>query len=123
MVGAQWVIKMLSLEHEIDEVGDSNQLRNEGVLKVNGLFQRKLEKLRIGATDLVNLGSSKEEDIIPAKKCGIFTIYYSEREPSSLDSNNLKISSFGHLEMILRSSSPVHKRCCHAESHQSSQKP
>jgi FMN phosphatase YigB (HAD superfamily) len=107
MVGAQWVIKMLGLEHEIDEVGDSNQLRNEGVLKVNGLFQRKLEKLRIGATDLVYLGSSKEEDIIPAKKCGIFTIYYSEREPNSLDSNNLKISSFGHLETILRSSSPV----------------
>lgn len=38
MVDAQWVIKMLGLEHEIDEVGDSNQLRNEGVSKVNGLF-------------------------------------------------------------------------------------
>jgi hypothetical protein len=49
MVGAQWVIKMLGLEHEIDEVGDSNQLRNEGVSKVNGLFQRKLEKLGIGS--------------------------------------------------------------------------
>lgn len=88
---------------EIDEAGNTNDF-GRGISKINGLFQRVLGKLRIGATDLAYLGGSNERDVIPARKCGIFTIQYSEGKPNSLDPNALKIGNLGHLETILGSS-------------------
>ncbi len=39
---------------EIDEAGNTNDF-GRGISKINGLFQRVLGKLRIGATDLAYL--------------------------------------------------------------------
>jgi putative hydrolase of the HAD superfamily len=91
-------LKTLKLEDKIDFLATTNFFH---VSKVDGLFGKVLEELKIGASDMVYIADSKERDMIPAAEHGIYAIHYAEMESFSLDLYPAKINTLKKLEYIL----------------------
>jgi putative hydrolase of the HAD superfamily len=68
-------VEALGLATRIDYLATTNKF---GVAKVDGLFERVVEELEIGAGEVVVVGDSWERDVLPAAKAGAFCVHYDE---------------------------------------------
>ncbi|KAG9205119.1 hypothetical protein G6514_009582 [Epicoccum nigrum] len=69
-------VEALGLATRIDYLATTNRF---GVAKVDGLFERVVEELGIGAGEVVVVvGDSWERDVLPAAKAGAFCVHYGE---------------------------------------------
>jgi putative hydrolase of the HAD superfamily len=72
----EWTLEKLGLLDQVDSLATTNFF---SVSKVGGLFNKVLGELKFDAEDLVYVGDSWERDMLPARACGIYSVYYSER--------------------------------------------
>jgi FMN phosphatase YigB (HAD superfamily) len=96
----EWTIEKLGFE--VHFLATTNFF---GVSEVDWIFGRVLEKLGLEAKNVVSVDDSEERDVIPARKDGIFTVHYSEKESVELDVERTEINTFWRLEHILRAES------------------
>ncbi|KAK5996141.1 hypothetical protein PT974_04569 [Cladobotryum mycophilum] len=73
-----------------------------GVTKLDGLFTKVLEHLRITSKDMAYIGDSEVRDMEPAMAIGIFSIHLAETKPSLLAALPLQINTLVDLEGILK---------------------
>ncbi len=97
--GQEWTLKELKIEDKVDYLATTNFFRTS---KVDGLFGKVLEHLNIDAASMVYVGDSKDRDMVPAMKEGIFSILYAEHEWLSLDKTPVRINTLKKLETILK---------------------
>ncbi|KAI9778692.1 MAG: hypothetical protein M1839_007923 [Geoglossum umbratile] len=90
-------LRKLGLKDKIDFLATTNFFR---VSKVDGLFGKVLEQLKIGASDMVYIGGSEQRDMVPATAHGICAIHYAEAENFSLDLYPAKIKTLKKMEHI-----------------------
>ena len=77
-------VKALGITPYIDYLATTNKL---GVAKIDGLFVKVLEHLRLEPEHMILTGDSWEKDIVPATQVGLYCFHYSEEEPESDESD------------------------------------
>lgn len=94
----EWTLNELDIKDKVDYLATTNFFRTS---KVDGLFGKVLEHLKIDAASMVYVGDSEERDMVPAMKEGIFSILYADHECFSLDKTPVRINTLKKLENIL----------------------
>ncbi|KAF4499321.1 hydrolase-the HAD superfamily [Fusarium agapanthi] len=77
----QRAVRDLGIEKYIDFLATTNFF---GVAKIDGLFGKVLDHLKITPQDIVYIGDSQERDIEPANKEGILAIHLHEAQTAPL---------------------------------------
>ncbi|EEU46736.1 uncharacterized protein NECHADRAFT_36336 [Fusarium vanettenii 77-13-4] len=91
-------VRDLGITNYIDFLATTNHF---GVAKTSGLFGKVLKHLEIQPSDIVYAGDSKERDVEPATKEGIYTIHLREDQTVSLALNPPSINSLEVLGQIV----------------------
>lgn len=91
-------IDTLGITPYVDYLATTNKLR---VAKVDGLFVKVLEYLRLDPREMVVIGDSWERDVEPAIQAGVSCIYYSLKEPEASDAVVGWITNFGELRALV----------------------
>ncbi len=95
----EWTVEKLGIKDQVDFLATTNFF---GTSKVDGLFGKVLEHLKIDASSIVYVGDSEERDMVPAMEEGIFVMHYAELESFSLDTTPVRINTLKKLETILK---------------------
>ena len=92
----EWTIKKLGLSKMIDRLITSNK---ERISKKNGLFDVFIERTRAQASECFVVGDSIDNDILPANKSGIKTIYF---DPKNKGPDEVATHRVSHLKDLLK---------------------
>ncbi|KAF9762835.1 hypothetical protein IL306_003303 [Fusarium sp. DS 682] len=91
-------VRDLAIETYIDFLATTNFF---GVAKIDGLFGKVLDHLKIQPQDIVYIGDSQERDIEPATKAGILAIHLHEAQTESLVLQPPSINSLNVLAKLI----------------------
>ncbi|KAF4345662.1 hydrolase-the HAD superfamily [Fusarium beomiforme] len=91
-------VRDLQIDKYIDFLATTNFF---GVAKINGLFGKVLDHLKIQPQDIVYIGDSQERDIEPATKEGIFAIHLHEAQTEPLVLQPASINSLNVLAKLI----------------------
>jgi len=95
----EWTLEKLGLAEHVDVLVTTGKFVKA---KIEGLFVRVLEFLRIEGKDMVYVGDNYARDIVPAQEQGITTIYLSEAENVVLNKQDTRVNSLLEIENVLR---------------------
>lgn len=100
----EWTLEQLGLAQYVHILVTTNEM---GLAKVDGLFEKVLQRYNIKAEDMVYIGDNEKRDAMPAAEAGILSVLYDEKSDCQLEGNRrtgsrLSINSLTRLEYILR---------------------